>query len=244
MYLNCASYNVRVAKILGVCSAAFLTCLNNELLYQQRQLDPSKRNDILSMTRSEIYETAGLDDVKQVEVEAALTACGIICVKPFKNVQNKNYYSIDFAQLEKIITAVKPEDVLASATAKQFIKPPSVKPMSKHQMHIASLKKRLKHDDQIILQYLYDWVDSVYANPKGFLSISSVDIAVQELKAYADGDQEKQIGVLKIAIKGGLRDLTWAIQQYESKQNTNTTNNFVSYSDIKSNGNNIIDEAF
>lgn len=243
IYLNSASYNVYVAKIFGVCSAAFLTCINDEFLRQKRA-NTLNANNTVAITRAEIYERTGLEDTKQVEVEEALTSCGVISTKPLKNVPNKNYYILNNEQLDKIVNAVKPEDVIIESKAKQFIKAPRVEPMSKRQTHIASLKKRLKHDDQIVLQYLCDWIDAVYTNPKGFLSPSGVDIALQELKAYAKDNQEKQIEILKIAIKGGLRDITWAIQNYEKQNNINTSNNFVSYNDIKSNGQNIVDEAF
>ena len=75
----------------------------------------------------------------------------------------------------------------------------------------------------------------MYSNPKGFLSPSGVVFAQQELLQYTK-DQEKQLEILKIAIKGGLRDLTWAIEQYEKKNGVGSRN-FARYEDIKEDSN-------
>ncbi len=241
-YLNSNSYNVDIAKVFGVCSAIFLTCIEEERAFQIRH-KLINDNDTLAISRQEIYERTALEDEKQIDVELALSECGVISVKPLKNVPNKNYYILYENQLDKIMKSSNPEDVIKNSSAKQFIKKPRVEPMSKRQTHINSLKRVVNCDDQVIKQYLCDWIDAVYTNPKGFLSPSSVNIAQQELEQYAKGSQAVKIDLLKIAIKGGLRDLTWAIETYEKEHKFNSSN-FASYNDIKSNGSNIVNEVF
>ena len=197
----------------------------------------------MSLTRAEIYERTALDDEKQREIEIALQECGVLIVKPLKNIPNKNYYIINEEQLFKIMQSNNPTEIIGEEKSKQFIQKPRVEPINKRQSHIIQLKKRIKVDDPIIQTYLIDWIDAVYSNPKGFLSPTGIDIAQQELKAYSGDNQEKAINILKIAIKGGLRDLTWAIEQYESKSGANS-NNFANYSDIKADINNVSEEIF
>ena len=187
-------------------------------------------NNTMSMSRSEIYEQTGLSDEKQIEVETSLMACGIISVKPLQNVPNKNYYIINSTQLEKIVTSENPTEVLSSAVAGQFLQKKRVEPVSKRQTHISQLKKYVKVEDPVIQDYFIQWIDAVYSNPKGFLSTSGVTFAQQELLAYTQ-EQEKQINILKIAIKGGMRDMTWAIQKYEETSGTGSRN-FAKYTDI------------
>ena len=126
--------------------------------------------------------------------------------------------------------ASDPSEIITSEKAKQFIQQKRIEPISKRQNRIIQLKKKINVSDPVIQQYLCDWIDAVYSNPKGFLSPTGVTIAQEELKEYAKDDQDKQIAILKIAIKGGLRDLTWAIEQYE-KNNGTGTRNFMSYND-------------
>lgn len=231
MYLNSVSYNLDVAKVFGVCSSVFLSCLNYEYSYQLRHKQLNS-NNTMSMSRAEIYERTGLDDEKQIDVEVALSACGVLQVKPLQNVPNKNYYIINIEQLNKILASDNPEDVISSEKAKQFIQGKRVEPTSKRQTHISQLKKYIKVEDPVIADYLVQWIDAVYSNPKGFLSTSGVTFAQQELLEYAKDDQDKQIKILKEAIKGGYRDMTWAIQKYEDIYKVESRN-FAKYSDIK-----------
>ena len=240
IYLQLMNYNLDIAKVFGPCSAIFLSCLDMENAFHKRN---TNNDSSMSLTRAEIYERTALDDEKQHEIEIALQECGVLIVKPLKNIPNKNYYIINEEQLFKIMQSNNPTEIIGEEKSKQFIQKPRVEPINKRQSHIIQLKKRIKVDDPIIQTYLIDWIDAVYSNPKGFLSPTGIDIAQQELKAYSGDNQEKAINVLKIAIKGGLRDLTWAIEQYESKSGA-SSNNFANYSDIKADINNVSEEIF
>ena len=240
IYLQLMNYNLDIAKVFGPCSAIFLSCLDMENAFHKRN---TNNDSSMSLTRAEIYERTALDDEKQREIEIALQECGVLIVKPLKNIPNKNYYIINEEQLFKIMQSNNPTEIIGEEKSKQFIQKPRVEPINKRQSHIIQLKKRIKVDDPIIQTYLIDWIDAVYSNPKGFLSPTGIDIAQQELKAYSGDNQEKAINILKIAIKGGLRDLTWAIEQYESKSGANS-NNFANYPDIKADINNVSEEIF
>jgi hypothetical protein len=243
IYVQTNSYNLEVAKVFGVCTAIFLGCINEEFEYQLRHKSVSANNAI-SITRAEIYERTGLEDTKQVEIELALTECGILITKPVKNVPNKNYYTLNDAQFIKIMNSVNPSEVIGEEKAKQFTKQPRVEPINKRQTYIIQLKKKINVSDPVIQQYLVDWIDAVYAKPKGFLSPTGVTIAQQELLAYTKDSQEKQIAILKIAIKDGLRDLTWAIERYEKQSGLDSSRNFASYEDIKANAEDCSEEVY
>lgn len=244
IYLNSYSYNVGIAKIFGVCSSIFLTCLQDEY---DLQLSNKKLNlnNTMSISRQAIYDRTGLDDDKQKEVESSLIECGVLTVKPLQNVPNKNYYVLNTKQLDKIISAPEPIKVIENENAIPLIKKPRVEPQSKRKTMIANLKGRIKTESPIIRQYMCDWIDSVYVNPKGFMSPSSLNISEEELNTFTKGDEDKQIEILKIAIKNGWRDISWAIKRYvEQNGSDGISNNFVSYNDIKSDGTNVADEAF
>lgn len=230
LFLQNFSYMVELAKLFGTNTAILIACIDAQYLYQLRN-NKLNDNNTVSISRSEIYEITGLSDSEQIDAEMALTQCGIIIMKPFQNVPNKSYYIIDRIKLEQVLTAENPAEAVNQSTiANQFIRGKRVEPTTKRQTHIAQLKKKIKVEDPVIQDYLIQWIDAVYSNPKGFLSPSSVVIAQQELMEYCKDNQEKQIKVLKEAIKGGCRDMTWAIQNYE-KNNNIDSRNFVSYSD-------------
>ena len=242
IFLQTMSYNVDVAKVFGTCSSIFLSCLDFEFEHQKRA-NQLNANNTVALSRAEIYSRTGLDDEKQIDIELALTECGVISAKPFQNVANKNYYILYADQLKRIMEAENPEEAIANGEAKQFIKTPRVEPRSKRQTHIAKLKKKISASNPVVAQYMCDWIDAVYTNPKGFLSPSGVDINQKELQAYTKND-DVQIEILKLAIKGGCRELSWAIDRYEEQNKSKVTNSFVKYSDIKSNGADIVEEEF
>lgn len=240
-YLQTCSYNLDIAKIFDVKASAFLSCIDMEFSYQQR-VGGLNDNNTVPLSRSEIYARTGLDDESQKDAELALQECGVISVKPLQNIPNKNYYILFKEQLTKILESDDPVTVIKSSNARQFVRSHRIEPVSKRKTYISNLKKKINVDDPIIQDYLCQWIDAVYVNPKGFLSPKSVEIAQEELFAYAK-TQEIQIALLKIAIKGGLRDLSWAIEQYE-KQNPIGTRNFASYNDIKADENVSNSEVF
>lgn len=234
LYLDTNSYNIEVARVFGVCTSVMLSCLFREYAYQQRN-KLLNANNTMAISRQEIYEKTGLDDDKQRDVELSLQECGVLVTKPLQNVPNKNYYILNEQQLTKIMTANDPADVIGEAKASQFTLKHRVEPISKRQSKIVDLKKKIKVNDPVIHQYLIDWIDSVFVNPKGFLSPKGVEIAQQELYAYCRDDQAKAIKILEIAIKGGLRDLSWAIDKYEEKNGVDPeSRNFNNYRDTKS----------
>lgn len=237
IYLQNNSYNLDIAKVFGVCTSVFLSCINLEYAQQIRNKQLNA-NNTMALSRAEIYARTALDDDKQKEVEIALQECGVLTTKPLQNVPNKNYYILNEEQLVKIMQAENPSEIIGEEKAKQFIKPNRVEPMSKRKTHIVSLKKKINVEDPVIQEYFINWIDAVYDNPKGFLSPSGVVIAQQELLAYSM-DQAIQIDILKIAIKGGMRDMTWAIEQYEKQAGSR---NFTSYNDIKADEDSVSDD--
>lgn len=242
IYLQNISYNVDIAKILGINSAVFLTCIDMEYCFQKRN-NKLLDNGAIVLSRAEIYGRTALDDEQQSDTELSLSECGIITIKPVQNSSSKNYYIINFSQLDKILTSDDPTKIVASEKANQFIRGRRTEPVSKRQTYINKLKTKVKMEDPVIQQYFVDWIDAVYANPKGFLSDHSVLIAQQELMEYAKDNQDVQIKVLKEAIKGGYRDMTWAIKNYE-ENNGMSSRNFASYLDIKVDPSSIPDEVF
>lgn len=233
LFLQTKSYNLEIAKVFGVCASVFLSCVNDEFLFQERNKQLNANNTI-ALSRAEIYERTALDDDKQRDVELSLSECGVLSVKPLQNIPNKNYYVINYEQLTAILTATNPADIIGEAKASQFTFQKRTEPISKRQTHIVDLKKKVKVKDPLLQSYFIDWIDAVYTNPKGFLSPKAVEIAQNELLTYTGDNIDKQVEIMKIAIKGGLRDLSWAIDNYVKSKGSDSIN-FADYNDIKSN---------
>ena len=93
---------------------------------------------------------------------------------------------------------------------------PRTQAPSKRSQYILSLKKSIQEDDPILRECYCNWIDAVYANPKGFLSVSSIKQCIKTLKELTD-NKSVQKEIIEIAIKNGSRNLDWAIEEYNKK---------------------------
>ena len=107
----------------------------------------------------------------------------------------------------------------------------SVQRTTKREMTVKKLKGYIDVENPLLKQYLCDWIDAVYANPKGFLTKKSIEMALADLEAFSK-DIDMQVEVLRIAIKNGMRDITWAIQRYR-KDNPVGTDCWGEYNETK-----------
>jgi len=65
-----------------------------------------------------------------------------------------------------------------------------------------------------------DWVDGVYANPKGFLSKSAIQVFQRTIDEYAKGDLDLALKLIEIATVNGYRDANWAINVFKKDYET------------------------
>lgn len=228
--LQVNSYNLDVAKVFGVRTSVFLTCIDYEQKYQERN-KMLGTTQTMSISRAEIYARTGLDDEEQKEIELALNECGVLASKPLQNIPNKNYYILNYEHFNKIMESENPLDVIESSSASQFVKKARVEPVSKRQARIIDLKKKVKIKDPIIQQYFCDWIDAIYTSQRGFLSPKGIEIAQEELLAYAPDNVDKQVKIMRTAVKLGISDMTRIIQRYEKDYGVGT-DNFTQYNDM------------
>ena len=200
--LKTNSYSVLVAKICGVKSAAFLSYLWN-----------TAKEDFsdITMERTDIINATGLTDDEQIDVEKSLSTSGIITVTQYKGNPSKSHYAFHedvFNSLMSSQNFLETLEISAEAPKKEAPRKNS------RQKFVCSLKAGLLGlTSPIVHQYLCDWIDAVYANPKNCLSHQGVRLCVNDLINFSDVD-DVRISIIKIAIKRGWRDLNWAIEDY------------------------------
>ena len=201
--LKTNSYSVSVAQICGVKSAVFLSYLWN-----------TAKEDFsdITMERNDIFNSVGLTEDEQIDVEKSLSQSGVITVTQYKGNPSKNHYAFHgdvFNSLMSSQNFMEPLDVSTVAPKKELPRKNS------RQKFANSLKAGLLGSTSpIVHQYLCDWIDAIYANPKYCLSHQGVNLCVNDLINFSDND-DVRIAIIKIAIKRGWRDLNWAINDYK-----------------------------
>lgn len=227
---NINSYNVDVAKSIGVLSAIYVSFIDKLLI----------KNEKLALSKNQIYDYTGIDFDKQDEVEDNLVKCGIMDIKGPRTNSDKKSFSINYSRLEEILNDPKKLDEVYFFTTVDKKPKEKVSKETKKEQNLRKLKNSVKIDDEVLKVHIFDWIDSVMDSGK-YLTVQSIKINVEQLKKFTSS-QDIAIQVVDMSAKNCWRDLEWAMNKV--KPEIDNKNNFADYSSIVSNGTDIVGEAF
>lgn len=213
LMINNMSYNVKLATVIGVENAIYINALCGLL-----SKNTSSEDDYFMLDKQYITTLTGLPSTTQNSINKKLKELDII-----------DYDGEDKIKLniQKVIDIICEED---KSKIKQIQKITKTKTAStttkltKNQVICNNLKEYIKSiivaetpiGQQIIDAYL-GWVDGVYANPKGFLSNKSVELFINRINEYSEGNVNTILELLDIATINGYRDAEWVINNYEQR---------------------------
>ena len=227
---NVNSYNIDIAKSIGVLSAIYVSFIDKLLI----------RNEKLTLSKNQIYDYTGIDYDKQDEVENNLIKCGIMDIKGPRTNSNKKSYLINYDRLEELLK--NPDKINEVYVFTTMLKKPKEKVSieTKKEQNLKKLKSAVKIDDEVLKQHIFDWIDSVIDGGK-FLTQQSVKINIEQLNKFTSS-QDTAIQVVDMSAKNCWRDLEWAMNKISPE--IDNKNNFANYSNIISNGKDFVEEAF
>ena len=87
--------------------------------------------------------------------------------------------------------------------------------MSMRQKTILELKDFIKCSNEELLNAYRDWVDGVYANPRGYLSKRAIIVFQRDVDEFARGDLDLALKIIEIATINGWRCAEWAINTFK-----------------------------
>ncbi|MBO7696683.1 MAG: hypothetical protein J6T10_28985 [Methanobrevibacter sp.] len=230
MLYNVNSYNVDVAKKLGVFSSIYISFIDKLLI----------RNEKLMLSRTQIYDYTGISESKQEDAERELVSYGVMEINGPRTNSNKRSYNINYDRLNAIVSGEEDINCAYVFLTDPPKKEKNVSKETKREQLLKKLKGAIKVDDEVLEQHLCDWVDSVIDGGK-YLTVQSIKINVEQLLKYTSS-QTIAIQVVDMATKNCWRDLEWAMNKVNPCQNSK--NNFADYSSIASNGSDLVGEAF
>lgn len=210
---NFITVNTRAVRLFGLDAAFYLTELFT--IYTKAK-DKGKLidEDFFKIDRTYITSRTSLTTEEQLICDANLIRVGVMK----KSADDPNIIKINPNQYLSLISS---EDVkLVEDVRKQMkvLKPKGVK-ASQRQIIINSLKNSIECSNYELLTALRDWVDGVFANPKGFLSKTAIKAFQTTLNNYTQGDLDKALRIVQIATIQGYKNCDWAIKIYEEGQN-------------------------
>ena len=206
---NYGSYNRVVAQLFGLSAAVYC----NELIsiYQKA----IKKNKIIdgeyfNLDRRYITNQTTLTNEEQLTIDEKWMQVGLL----EKHIDNPDVIKLDIDMLVAILSG-QDKDAIDKIVKVIKIKGKGAEKESKRQITIKALKYSMVCSNYELLTALRGWVDSIYANPNGYLSKMSIKTFQDTLNEYTKGDLDVALSIVKIASIQGYKDCNWAINTYE-----------------------------
>lgn len=203
---NYISFNIKVAEVLGLHTAIYVSELIN---INNKALHKNKINEAgyFKVDRKYITSRTTLPADEQKQIEDKLVEIQILQIDP----NDRDAFKIDINNLANIAIS---DDVKFLKDVSKITANAKQPKKTKRQSYIEVLKDCAAHENAELNQAYMDWVDGVYANPKGFLSPKSVKVFKETVDNFAQGNLDLALKIIDIATINGYRDATWAINVF------------------------------
>lgn len=209
------SYNVKLAKMIGVLGSVYLSAT---YLFLNKDNRNSEDSDF-TINRAYLNNIAGLTKEDQIKAEECLVALGLAEIT---HLAGMDKIKLNPKEISKLIAENDPKklDQIKEKLGTSTLDIKNDSKLSKRQLTANALKKYIMCSNPELSKAYRGWIDGVYANPNGFLSQVAIEIFQNTINSYTKGDLDLALELLEIATVGGYRDATWAIKEYE-KRNPN-----------------------
>lgn len=202
---NYVHYNIKIAEILGLHPAIYISELLN---INEKAVRKAKISDnCFVVDRGYIQKRTTLSKEEQKEIDGMLLNLGIL-KKPD---DNEDSVTLDLTVLTSLIAA-EPislknlEKVIAASSPKRK--------RTKAEAIIDSLKSHVQVSNDELRDAYFDWIETVHSK-QGWMSVKSVTVAQKTVDNYCDHNLDLALQLLEIASLHGYRDIQWAINKYE-----------------------------
>lgn len=206
---NYISFNIKVANVIGLHAAIYVNEITN---INAKAIRKEKLEDgFITLDRTYIQSRTTLPIEEQYSIDKNLNNIGAVELKE----ENPDKIKLNIDILTNIIAS---EDVKLLKRVTKLTTPNTGKTnfskMSMRQRTIAELKDKIKCDNEELREAYKCWIDGVYARPNGFLSARAISIFQKGVDDFAKRDLDLALKIIDIATVNGLRDVTWAIDNF------------------------------
>lgn len=205
---NYVSYNVKLADMLGLHAAIYVSELMN---INDKAIRKDKMNESsFSLDREYMKKRTTLSLEEQFEIENNLIKLGII-EKPTDdvnsvvlniNVLTTLLMSTDNELLENVEQLVKLKNKKSKSTKAEAIR--------------QNLKTNIVTTNMELIEAYSDWIDAVYAK-QGWMSKKAVTLGQTVVDNFSKRDLDVALSVISIAAMHGYVDMQWAINKYSEQ---------------------------
>ena len=201
---NYVNYNIKVAELLGLHTAIYLSELMN---INEKAVRKLKVNDeYFTVDRKYITQRTTLSKDEQLKIDNQLLELGILN----RNEQNQNILTLNINKLISMLNnGVELEEEIVKPKQKSVGKKLTKEEQSKQQM---------KECLDVVNPELYcaycEWIDAVFAKLH-WMSQKAVKVAQTLIDEASQRDLDVALKILEIATINGYKDMSWAIKNYK-----------------------------
>ena len=196
------SYNVKLAKILGLNSAIYISELIN---INRKAIEKNKLKDgYFKINRDYIEERTTLNKADQKDIDKSLNELKIISIG-----ETTDMLKVDMDVLTSLILGDK--KIIDNLTPSNL--PKRGRP-SKQDLILRALKSNIETSNTELRQAYENWIEAVCAK-NGWMTKVHVIEAQKTIDNYnKEKDLDLALEIIKIATMGGYRDMNWAINDF------------------------------
>ena len=206
---NYVSYNIKVAELLGLHSAIYLSELMN---INDKAIRKDKLNDTsFLLDRDYVAKRTTLTVEEQLNIDANLIKLGIM----EKNSEDVNSIVLNINVLTTLMMSAD-EELIEGVKTLVKIKNKSKPKATKADAIKQNLKNSIQTTNVELIEAYSDWIDAVYAR-EGWMSKKAVMLGQSTVDEFSNGNLDVALTVLNLAALHGYRDITWAINKYKEQ---------------------------
>lgn len=208
---NYVSYNIKVAEVLGLHAAIYISELMsiNDKAIRKNKID----NTSFKLDRNYMTARTTLSEEEQIEIEKNLIKIGLL-EKPS---DDKDCITLNINILTALLMS-NDEELIGNIKTLKKAKSSSKK--TKAEKIREQLKTNIFTSNQELIEAYSSWIDTVYAK-QGWMSKKSVIEAQQVVDEFSQRNLDLALKIISIADTNGYRDMTWAVNKYKQDFNVN-----------------------
>ena len=209
---NYISINISLIKMLGLPTAAYCSEIFSILKKAITKNKLVEDNSCIKVDRSYIESRTGILPKEQLEIESILSKNNLISkVSP-----DGDIFSVNMSLFVQLISGIEDLNKTEFEKLRKKLKPKKESNKeAKRQAIATAIKEGIVYPNLQVKEKLYEWVDTIFANPNFVLTSKIVDVFIATLDSYVNGDVDKALKIIQIAINQSFRDCSWAINSYE-----------------------------
>lgn len=208
---NYVSYNIKLAELLGLHAAIYISELMN---INDKAIRKNKITDnYFKLKRDYITSRTTLDEKEQLEIEKNLLKLGIL-----QKGEDENDLCLNITTLTTIMMST---DEQLIEDVKKVTKSKKRKSKStKAEAIKTNLKVYITTTNDELRTAYENWIDAVY-DKDGFMSKVCVTSAQETVDKFSNRNLDVALEILKIASTHCYRDIQWAINVYNKQYTAN-----------------------